>query len=30
MPNYWVVGAMWGGHDDRLETFIRRGYWCLG
>jgi hypothetical protein len=28
--SYWVVGAMWGGHDDQLETFVRRGYWFLG
>ena len=26
-PNYWVVGAMWGGSDDVLDTFIERGYW---
>ena len=30
MSNYWVVGAMWGGHDDQSEKFIRRGYWFLG
>jgi hypothetical protein len=30
MPNYWVVGAMWGGQDDQSEKFIRRGYWFLG
>lgn len=30
MPNYWVVGAMWGGHNDQSEIFIRRGYWFLG
>lgn len=30
MANYWVVGAMWGGHDDQSEKFIRRGYWFLG
>lgn len=30
MPNYWIVGAMWGGHDDQLDVFIRRGYWYLG
>ena len=30
MTNYWVVGAMWGCHDDQSETFIRRGYWFLG
>jgi len=27
---YWVVGAMWGGHDDQSDVFIRRGYWFLG
>jgi hypothetical protein len=30
MSDYWVVGAMWGGHDDQSEVFIRRGYWLLG
>jgi len=30
MPNYWVVGATWGGHDDQSDKFIRRGYWFLG
>ena len=30
MPNYWVVGAMWGGSDDQKDTFVRRGYWELG
>lgn len=30
MHSYWVVGAMWGGHDDQSEVFIRRGYWFLG
>ncbi|MBL0011040.1 MAG: hypothetical protein IPP22_08685 [Nitrosomonas sp.] len=30
MSQYWVVGAMFGGHDDQSETFIRRGYWFLG
>ena len=30
MSNYWIVGAMWGGHDDQSEIFIRRGYWFLG
>lgn len=28
--SYWVVGAMWGGQDDQLDTFVRRGYWFLG
>ena len=27
MPNYWVVGAMWEGHGDHLDEFIRCGYW---
>lgn len=30
MSQYWIVGAMWGGHDDQSEIFIRRGYWFLG
>jgi hypothetical protein len=30
MRNYWVVGAMWHGHDDQSEKFVRRGYWFLG
>lgn len=30
MSQYWVVGAMWGGTDDQIEVFIRRGYWQLG
>ncbi|MGA7539280.1 MAG: hypothetical protein WBW93_11015 [Steroidobacteraceae bacterium] len=21
--SYWIVGAMWGGHDDQLEIFVR-------
>jgi hypothetical protein len=28
-PRYWVVGANWGG-DDQREPFFRRGYWTLG
>lgn len=24
---YWVVGAMFGGSEDNLDLFIRRGYW---
>lgn len=27
MSNYWVVGAMFGGKDDQLAKFIKRGYW---
>jgi hypothetical protein len=26
-PQYWVVGAMFGGKEDQLESFVRRGYW---
>ncbi|KAF0654178.1 putative phage associated protein [Cyanobium sp. Copco_Reservoir_LC18] len=25
--HYWVVGAMFGGREDMLEEFVRRGYW---
>ncbi|WP_456430944.1 hypothetical protein [Nitratifractor sp.] len=24
---YWLVGATWGGTDDALPLFIKRGYW---
>jgi hypothetical protein len=24
---YWVVGAMFGGTEDQLDSFILRGYW---
>ncbi len=24
---YWVVGATWGGTEDVLPKFIKRGYW---
>src|SRR5687768_10938294 len=24
---YWVVGAMFGGSEDQLPLFLRRGYW---
>jgi len=27
MSQYWIVGAMFGGMDDQLATFITRGYW---
>ena len=30
MPQYWVVGAVWGGHDDQAPKFIQRGHWYLG
>lgn len=30
MPNYWLVGAMWGGQDDQYNDFVERGYWELG
>ena len=25
--NYWLVGATWGGSEDALEVFLKRGYW---
>ena len=25
--SYWVVGATWGGLEDVLPQFIKRGYW---
>jgi len=30
VPQYWVVGAMYGGQNDQAPKFIRRGYWVLG
>lgn len=27
IPQYWVVGAMFGGSDDYLKVFLTRGYW---
>jgi hypothetical protein len=30
MPQYWIAGAMWGGHDDQSDIFLRRGHWFLG
>jgi hypothetical protein len=30
LPQYWLVGAAWGGRDDKYEEFIREGYWLLG
>lgn len=30
MANYWVVGAMWGGTQDMLPSFLAGGYWYLG
>lgn len=27
IEQYWVVGATWGGTDDVLPQFIKRGYW---
>lgn len=29
-PNYWIVGAMWGGWDDQHDEFVRDGIWYLG
>ncbi len=25
--NYWIVGAMFGGKEDVLNDFLKRGYW---
>ena len=30
MPNYWVVGASWGGIDPQDEKFLDQGIWMLG
>lgn len=29
MPNYWLVGATWDGHD-LYPDFVDRGYWEMG
>lgn len=29
-PQYWVVGASWGGHDHQDAKFVDGGYWMLG
>jgi hypothetical protein len=29
-PQYWVVGAAWGGHDHQDAKFVAGGYWMLG
>lgn len=30
MPQYWVVGATYGGHEDQAPRFMRHGFWTLG
>jgi hypothetical protein len=30
MTRYWLVGAWWGGVDDRTELFVKNGYWENG
>ncbi|MFA9489290.1 MULTISPECIES: glycyl-tRNA synthetase subunit alpha [unclassified Mannheimia] len=25
--NYWLVGAKWGGSEEALDIFLKRGYW---
>lgn len=30
MPNYWVVGASWGGVEHQDEKFLKQGIWMLG
>jgi hypothetical protein len=29
-PNYWLVGATWGGVDEKYHDFIAHGYWESG
>lgn len=29
MPSYWLVGAMYGGSDDRFAEFVDGGWWRL-
>lgn len=29
-PQYWVVGATWGGREDQSAKFLLRGIWFLG
>ncbi|NKC13703.1 MAG: hypothetical protein GKR94_16400 [Gammaproteobacteria bacterium] len=30
MPNYWLVGAAWGGVEHQDQKFVAEGYWMLG
>jgi hypothetical protein len=30
MPNYWVVGAAWGGVEHQDQKFLKQGIWMLG
>jgi Fe2+ transport system protein FeoA len=30
MPNYWVVGAAWGGVEHQDQKFVEQGIWMLG
>ena len=29
-PQYWLVGAAYGGQDHQDEKFVEGGYWMLG
>ncbi|MDD9883723.1 MAG: hypothetical protein OXU62_04140 [Gammaproteobacteria bacterium] len=29
-PQYWVVGASWGGVDDQAPRFVENSMWMLG
>lgn len=29
-PNYWLVGASWGGVEHQDERFVKGGFWLLG
>lgn len=30
MPNYWLVGASWGGVEHQDKRFVDEGFWMLG
>lgn len=30
MPQYWLVGASWGGTDHQDARFVEQGIWVLG
>lgn len=29
-PNYWLVGASWGGVEHQDKIFVENSYWMLG
>ncbi|WP_283103594.1 hypothetical protein [Thiomicrospira microaerophila] len=30
MTNYYFVGAVWDGNEDKTPEFIEHGYWEMG